>query len=261
MTGGSHRATRAPVGVHTTPWLCTPHTTSALTRSPHLKGLASSRQPRGATRGQEGDARVGPPPHTLATHRARTRHGSIAGSPVLLPQYIHSVHSWHGTLAGSPPPVHPLSTIIEAAAPVEGGRVGNQWAATVPPPSDRGAPATPGGGRRPRPPPRAASPTQSRATRVGPIQTRGQRTVRRQRRGASPQKPRMHAGEIGPRRTPICPRGQDGRTHAPPLGSPAAALRRARPPPSDLGRAPHLDLLTVGVEEGRGPPRGFGALR
>ena len=75
------------VAVHST------HTTSALTRSPHLKGLASSRQPRGATRGQEGDARVGPPPHTLATHRARTRHGSIAGSPVLLPQYIHSVHS------------------------------------------------------------------------------------------------------------------------------------------------------------------------
>ena len=130
------------VAVHST------HTTSALTRSPHLKGLASSRQPRGATRGQEGDARVGPPPHTLATHRARTRHGSIAGSPVLLPQYIHSVHLSHGTLAGSPPPVHPLSTIIEAAAPVEGGRVGNQWAATVPPPSDRGAPATPGGGRR-----------------------------------------------------------------------------------------------------------------
>ena len=118
------------VAVHST------HTTSALTRSPHLEGLASSRRPRGATRGQEGDARVGPPPHTLATHRARTRHGSIAGSPVLLPQYIHSVHSSHGTLAGSPPPVHPRSTIIEAAAPVEGGRVGNQWAATVPPPSD-----------------------------------------------------------------------------------------------------------------------------
>ena len=38
------------------------HTTSALTRSPHLEGSASSRRLRGATRGQEGDARVGPPP-------------------------------------------------------------------------------------------------------------------------------------------------------------------------------------------------------
>ena len=123
------------------------------------------------------------------------------------------------------------------------GEVRSGWAAAVPPPSDRGAPASPGGGRRPRPPPRAASPTQSRATRVGPIQTRGQRTVRRQRRGASPQKPRMHAGEIGPRRTPICPRGQDGRTHATPIDS-SAALRRARPPPSDLGRAP-LHALTL----------------
>ena len=29
-----------------------------------------------------------------------------------------------------------------------------------------------------------------------------------------------YAGEIGPRRTPICPRGQDGRTHAPPIDIP-----------------------------------------
>ena len=57
-----HTAQRAPpwaftltVAVHTI------HITSALTRSPHLEGLASSRRPCGATRGQEGDARVGPP--------------------------------------------------------------------------------------------------------------------------------------------------------------------------------------------------------
>ena len=38
------------------------------------------------------------------------------------------------------------------------------------------------------------------------------------------------------------------RIHAPPpLGSPAVALRRARPPPSDVGRAPHTAL--------RAPPR------
>ena len=39
-------------------------------------------RPRGATRGQEGDARVGPPPtqHTLATHGVPTQHGSQAGS-------------------------------------------------------------------------------------------------------------------------------------------------------------------------------------
>jgi len=47
------------VGVHTT------HTSSALTCSPHLEGSASSRSPHGATKGQEGDARVGPP-YTLA---------------------------------------------------------------------------------------------------------------------------------------------------------------------------------------------------
>ena len=48
---------------------------------------------------------------------------------------------------------------------------------------------------------------------------------------------RMHAGEFGPRRTPIRQGGRDGRTHSPPW-VPAAALRRARPPPSDVGRAP-----------------------
>ena len=56
------------------------------------------------------------------------------------------------------------------------------------------------------------------ATRDGPIQTR---QLRRQRRGASPQKPRMHAGEVGPRRIPNRPRGRDSR---PPLGSGVVAI-------------------------------------
>ena len=46
------KTTRAPVGVHTHRTVHTIHTTSALTRSPHLEGSASSRRPRGATRGQ-----------------------------------------------------------------------------------------------------------------------------------------------------------------------------------------------------------------
>ena len=46
------KTTRAPVGVHTHMTVHTIHTTSALTRSPHLEGSASSRRPRGATRGQ-----------------------------------------------------------------------------------------------------------------------------------------------------------------------------------------------------------------
>ena len=69
-------------------------------------------------------------------------------------------------------PVHPLSTIISAAAPVEGGRLGNQWAAAVPPPSDRGAPTTPTGAgavrARPSGQPR---PLSRAATRGGPIQS------------------------------------------------------------------------------------------
>ena len=76
------------VAVHTI------HTTSALTRSPHLEGSASSRRPRGATRGQEGDARVGPPPHT--SH----------------PQGTNAARFQHCRQSSPPPPVHPLSTII-----------------------------------------------------------------------------------------------------------------------------------------------------
>ena len=60
------------------------HATSALTRSPHLEGLASSRRPRGATRGQEGDARVGPPPtHTSHSPAQLARLAGLSAPPVL----------------------------------------------------------------------------------------------------------------------------------------------------------------------------------
>ena len=129
---------RAPVGVHTTPG-CShrPHQVSAhALSSPRGIGILAP-APRCDQRAGGRRTRRTPPTHiSRATHRVRTRHGSLAGSPVLLTQYIHSVQSSHcHPLAGSPLPVHPLSTIIAAAAPVEGGRdVGNQWAAAVPPP-------------------------------------------------------------------------------------------------------------------------------
>ena len=56
---------------------------SALTRSPHLEGLASSRRPCGATRGQEGDARVGPPPHTSHSPAQLARLAGLSAPPVL----------------------------------------------------------------------------------------------------------------------------------------------------------------------------------
>ena len=82
------------------------------------------------------------------------------------------------------------------------------------------------------------------ATRDGPIQTR---QLRRQRRGASPQKPRMHAGEVGPRRIPNRPRGRAGRTHAPPLG-PASSPSACASISASLPRDPRSAL---------GPPRGW----
>ena len=77
-----HTAQRAPPWAFTLPVAVhTIHITSALTRSPHLEGLASSRRPCGATRGQEGDARVGPPRHTLAI-RPRSWPGLLACPPL-----------------------------------------------------------------------------------------------------------------------------------------------------------------------------------
>ena len=113
--GRSHLYT---VAVHTI------HTTSALTRSPHTEGSASSRSPHGATRGQEGDARVGPPPHPSQHTGYERGTAPVPAVSVLLA----------------------LST-LSAAAPVEGGRVGNQWAAAAHPPSDPRGPDHPTGGR------------------------------------------------------------------------------------------------------------------
>ena len=161
---------------HYTVAVHTAHTTSALTRSPHTEGSASSRSPHGATRGQEGDARVGPPP-TPQPHGVPTRHGSRAGS---CPphQYIHPVQSSHGIPAGSPPPVHPPSTII-ARHPCRKSspRTSSQqplrlraggWATNErllrPHHRNRGALTAPA--------PRAALPTRSRSTHGAPIQKR-----------------------------------------------------------------------------------------
>ena len=66
------------VSVHTI------HVTSALTHSPHLEGSASSHRPRGATRGQEGDARVGSPPtHTSHSPAQLARLAGLSAPPVL----------------------------------------------------------------------------------------------------------------------------------------------------------------------------------
>ena len=91
---------------------------------------------------------------------------------------------------------------ISAAAPVEGGRVGNQWAAGAAArlrprlgAFGKRGPDYPEGRALAAPaPPWAASPTQSRVTRGGPIQTR-------QLRAPTPRatKPCMHAGVSGPR--------------------------------------------------------------
>ena len=68
-----HTALRAP------PWAFTQHivSTNVLSSPGGIGILAQS--PTARPEGKEGDARVGPP-HTLATHRVRTRHGSNAGS-------------------------------------------------------------------------------------------------------------------------------------------------------------------------------------
>ena len=134
-------------------------------------------------------------------------------------------------------PVHPLSTIISAAAPVEGGRLGNQWAAAVPPPSDRGAPTTPTGAGAVRARPSGQPPPLSRAPRVA---VRSRATAKGANAAALPLRNlACMRGKIGPRRNPDPPERAIREDSRHPLGSPAAALlRRARPPPSDVGRAP-----------------------
>ena len=107
-------------------------------------------------------------------------------------------------------------------------------------------PVRPRGGRRPhlepRPPPRAASPAQSRATRYGPIQTRQLGALA----AALPHRTMNASAGIRPAPIPH-PAREGGLGLRPPLGSPAAALRRARPPLSDLGRAPE-QIFTQGTK-------------
>ena len=171
-----------------------------------------------------------PPPTlsvTLAIPGVPTRHGSNAGSPVLVIQYIHSVQSSQQPLR------------LRAGGWATNGRLLCPRLRTAGP---RLLPTTCKGGRCPRPPPRAASPTQSHATRGGPIQTRPLRapTPRRFPTETS------HAcrGEIGPRRTPDLPerpRGAEGKSGGltPPPWVPrsraetsatSAERRRTRPP-------------------------------
>jgi hypothetical protein len=69
------------------------NTSSALTCSPHLEGSASMRPPRRDQRERRA-THASDPPHTLATHRVRTRHGSKAGS--LSPPHTQNLSSRSG---------------------------------------------------------------------------------------------------------------------------------------------------------------------
>ena len=141
------------------------HITSALTRSPNLEGSASSHRPRGATRGQEGDAPSDPPTHPLATHTGY-RSGTAPKPAVVL---LTSTSTQYNHRTASLPEVLPQK-IISAAAPVVGGRVANQWAAAAHPPSDPRGPDSPEGRALTAPAPRAALPAQSRSTHGASIQ-------------------------------------------------------------------------------------------
>jgi len=109
----SHRALRAPRGrSHNTHFVST-HVLS----SPRGIGILAQ-SPRRDQRAGQGVRRVRrprrTPPSTQPSHRVRTRHGSSAGS-------LGPPHSQYSLSSRS----------------VEVGRVGNQWAAAVHPPSDR----------------------------------------------------------------------------------------------------------------------------
>ena len=120
-----HIALRAPPWAFTTPWLFTPpaqrqrsraaRSTRALLSS--LEGLASSRRPRGATRGQEGDARVGPrpsPPTLASSHSQGTNTAACAFRP---PQPSRSpatgarIHINHLPACGGRGSCNPLSEV------------------------------------------------------------------------------------------------------------------------------------------------------
>ena len=105
----------------------------------------------------------------------------------------------------------------------------------MPPPSDRGAPTTPTGAGAVRARPSGQPPPLSRAPRVA---VRSRATAKGANAAALPLRNlACMRGKIGPRRNPDPPERAIREDSRHPLGSPAAALlRRARPPPSDVGR-------------------------
>ena len=126
-----------------------------------------------------------------------------------------------------------------------------QLAAAAPPPSEpryaRGSRPPEGRAQaapRTTPTPPGQHPPLSRAPRVTVRSRRD--SYRRSRRGAVPH--RTMNANAGIRPAPIPhPAREGGPGLRPPLGSPAAALRRARPPLSDLGRAPE-QIFTQGTK-------------
>ena len=188
---------RAPVGVHSTPLLFTPttHVSAHALSSPRGIGILAP-APRSCPRCDQraGGARVGPPSptHTLATHRVRTRHGTLAGS---------SRSSSLCTSSQQPPRLRAggWATNGRLLCPRHRNfglrKIGT--AGSRAPTSDH-----PRGGRRQRPPPGQPPPLR----RDGPIQTR------QLRRDATALPHRtshatMHAWECpGDRPAPIFPR-------------------------------------------------------
>ena len=91
-------STHCAIPVRAPPWAFTLH--RGCSHHPHNVSAHALSSPRGIgilAPSPRRDQRAGgrrtrrTPPHTLATHRVRTRHGSQAGRPVLVIQYIHSV--------------------------------------------------------------------------------------------------------------------------------------------------------------------------
>ena len=125
-----HTAPRAPPWAFTLHSGCShhPHNVSAHALSSHRGiGILAQSPRRDQRAGGRRTRRT--PPHTLATHRVRTRKNAARHPPCRKSAPLHSLH--------------PLSTIIAAAAPVEGGRV---WATNGrllrTPLRTRGAPTT-----------------------------------------------------------------------------------------------------------------------
>ena len=124
----------------------------------------------------------------------------------------------------------------------------------MPPPSDRGAPTTPTGAGAVRARPSGQPPPLSRAPRVA---VRSRATAKGANAAALPHRSlacmRGRSAGVEPR---SAREGKSGGLTPPPWVPRSRALRRARPPPSDVGRAtdapppsvpfPPIDELTLG---------------